>query len=221
MRMRHGTQLLPRVVAPFLVILAVCGCASSRTIVTGPEADRAERFFSGLPERVPFPVKASFSGTVIPLVGAEVPFVAAVNASSPEEETVGVYDPLGRAVAFLSNDGRRLAISRGPAAELAGFRGAAPLDAGPVSLGRILSGAPGYRMVGGAAAVYEGGAWSFSDDRQSLRSDPGRCFLSGAEFRVDGMRVTVDYPGRETADPPVRIVLSVGGTKFMLRRDPE
>jgi hypothetical protein len=35
------------------------------------------------------------------------------------------------------------------------------------------------------------------------------------------MRVTVDYPGRESADPPEQIVLSVRGAKFMLRRDPE
>jgi hypothetical protein len=35
------------------------------------------------------------------------------------------------------------------------------------------------------------------------------------------MRVTVDYPGRESADPPERIVLSIRGAKFTLRRDPE
>jgi hypothetical protein len=35
------------------------------------------------------------------------------------------------------------------------------------------------------------------------------------------MRVTVDYPGRASADPPERIVLSVRGSKFTLRRDTE
>ena len=211
-----------RTVAPLLAVLALCGCAPSPAIVTGPEADRAECFFAGLPGRVGFPVKASFSGTAVPVAGNVVPFVAGVSAPSPGEETLGLYDPLGRGVAFLANDGRRVSISRGPAADLAGFRGAAPLDAGPVSLARILSGAPGYELAPAAeAGRYEDGAWSLSDGRQTLRSDPGRRFLAGAEYRVPGMRVTVDYPGRVSADPPERIVLSVRGAKFTLRRDPE
>jgi hypothetical protein len=216
-----STKAPLRAVAPLLAVLAFCGCAPSRTIVTGPEAERAERFFAGLPGRVVFPVKASFSGTAVPVAGDVVPFVAGVSAPSPEEETVGLYDPLGRGVAFLANDGRRVAVSRGPAAELAGFRGAAPLDAGPVSLGRILSGAPGYPTAGGEAARLDDGAWMISDGRQTLRSDPGRRFLSGAEYRFPGMRVTVEYPERDSAEPPERVVLSIHGVKFALRRDAE
>lgn len=219
MRFR-GTRTL-RAVAPLLAFVALYACAPSRTIVTGPEADRAERFFAGLPGRVVFPVKASFSGTAVPVAGDTVPFVVGVSASSPEDEMMGLYDPFGRGVAFLANDGRRVAISRGPAADLAGFRGAAPLDAGPVSLARVLSGAPGYVVTSAEAARYEDGAWSLSDGRQTLRSDPGRRFLAGAEYRVTGMRVTVDYPGRKSADPPDRIVLSVRGVTFTLRRDAE
>jgi len=147
--------------------------------------------------------------------------VAGISAPSPEEEMVGLYDPFGRGVAFLENDGRRVAISRGAAADLAGFRGAAPVDAGPVSLARILSGAPGYMVTSADTSRYEDGAWSLSDGRQTLRSDPGRRFLAGAEYRVPGMRVTVDYPGRGSADPPERIVVSVRGVKFTLRRDAE
>lgn len=219
---RRGAGLSLRAVVPLLAILALCGCAPSRTIVSGAEADLAQRFFAGLAGRVVFPVKASFSGIAAPAAGNAVPFVAGVSASSPESETVGLYDPLGRGVAFLSNDGRRVAVSRGPAADLAGFRGAPPIDAGPVSLARILSGAPGYTVASAAeAARYEDGAWSLSDGRQTLRSDPGRRFLAGAEYRVPGMHVTVDYPGRESADPPERIVLSVRGAKFTLRRDAE
>jgi len=210
-----------RAVAPLLAVVALCACAPSRTIVTGPEADRAERFFAGLPGRVVFPVKATYSGTVVPVAGDAVPFVAAVSAPSPEEEIVGLYDPFGRGVAFLENDGRRVAISRGPAADLAGFRGADPLDTGPVSLARILSGAPGFMVTSAEAARTGDGAWSLSDARQTLRSDPARRFLAGAEYRVPGMRVTVDYPGRESADPPERVVLSVRGVKFTLRRDAE
>jgi len=210
-----------RAVAPLLAVVALCACAPSLTIVTGPEADRAERFFAGLPGQVVFPVKTSFSGTAVPVAGDAVPFLAGISAASPEEEIVGLYDPLGRGVAFLANDGRRVAISRGPAADLAGFRGAAPIDAGPVSMARILSGAPGYAAAAAEAGRYEDGAWSLSDGRQTLRSDPGRRFLAGAEYRVHGMRVTVDYPGRKSADPPERIVLSVRGATFTLRRDSE
>ncbi len=219
MRSRSARPL--RAVAPLLAAVALCACAPSRTIVTGPEADRAERFFADLPGRVVFPVKASYSGTAAPVAGNAVPFLAGISAPSPEEETVGLYDPLGRGVAFLANDGRRVAISRGPAADLAGFRGAAPIDAGPVSLARILSGAPGYAVTAAEAARYEDGAWSLSDGRQTLRSDPGRRFLAGAEYRFPGMRVTVDYPGRASGgsagpDRPVG-----PGAKFTLRRDPE
>jgi len=210
-----------RAAAPLLVVVALSACAPSRTIVTGPEADQAERFFAGLPGRVVFPVKASFSGTAVPVAGDTVPFLAGISAATAEEEMVGLYDPLGRGVAFLANDGHRVTISRGPAADLAGFRFAAPLDAGPVSLARILSGAPGYAAVAAEAARYEDGAWSLSDSRQTLRSDPGRRFLASAEYRVPGMRVTVDYPGRESQDPPERIVLSVRGVTFTLRRDSE
>jgi hypothetical protein len=210
-----------RAVAPLLAAAALCACAPSRMTVTGPEADRAERFFAGLPGRVAFPVKASFSGTAVPVAGDVVPFVAGISAPSPWEETLGLYDPLGRAVAFLADDGRRVEISRGPAADLAGVRGAAPGDAGPVSLARILSGAPGYAVAGGEAARTGDGAWWLSDGRQTLRSDPGRRFLAGAEYRVPGLRVTVDYPGRGSPDPPERIVLSVRGVTFTLRRDLE
>jgi len=217
----RSTKRALRAVAPLLAAIALCACAPSRTIVTGPEADRAERFFADLPGRVVFPVKAAYSGTVVPVAGDTVPFVAGISATSPGEEMLGLYDPLGHGVAFLANDGHRVTISRGPAADLAGFRGAPPLDAGPVSLARILSGAPGYMVVSAEAARYEDGAWSLSDSRQTLRSDPGRRFLAGAEYRVPGMRVTVDYPGRESADPPERIVLSVPGVKFTLRRDAE
>ncbi len=210
-----------RGVAPLLAAVALCACAPSRTVVTGPEADLAGRFFAGLPARVVFPVKASFSGTAAPVAGKIIPFVAGVSAPSPETETLGVYDPFGRGVAFLSNDGRRVAISRGPAADLAGFHGAAPFEAGPVSLARILAGAPGYAVAPAEAGRYEDGAWSLSDGRQTLRSDPGRRFLAGADYRIPGMRLTVDYPGRDSADPPERIVLSVRGVKFTLRRDTE
>jgi hypothetical protein len=217
----NGCIPAPRAVATLLAALALCGCAPSRVLLAGPDADRARRFFSGLSGRVGFPVKASFSGIADPVARDPLPFLAGVNAPSPEAETLGVYDPLGRGVAFLENDGRRVAVSRGPAADLAGFRGAASLEAGPLSLARILSGAPGYAVTAAEASRCEDGAWSLADARQTLRSDPGRRFLAAAEYRVAGMRMTVEYPGRESPDPPERITLSVRGAKFTLRRDPE
>jgi hypothetical protein len=210
-----------RAAAFFAAALALCGCAPSRHLLDGPEADRARRFFSDLSGRVVFPVKASYSGVATPVARSPVPFVAGVNASSPESETLGLYDPLGRGVAFLTNDGRRVTVDRGPAAESAGFRGAAPVEAGPLSVGRILAGAPAYPVTGGEAGRLADGAWTITDARQSLRSDPGRRFLAGAEYRLPGMRVTVEYPGRESPEPPDRIVLSVRGVQLTLRRDEE
>lgn len=197
------------------------GCAPSRTLLTGPEGDRAARFFAGLTETAAFPLKASFSGVARPLAHDAVPFIAGVNASGPGRETVGIYDPLGRGVAFVSNDGRRLVASRGPAADQAGFRGAAPVAAGPVSLGRILSGAPGYPVDGGETFRAGDGSWVLSDERQTLYSDPDRRFLAKAEYRFPGLQATVDYPGRTAPDPPGRIEASFRGVDISLRRDPE
>lgn len=208
-------------VASFLAALALFGCAPSRLLLEGPEADRVQRFFSDLSGRVVFPVKASYSGIASPVARGPVPFVAGVNASRPESETLGLYDPLGRGVAFLVNDGRRVTVEHGPAAEASGFRGAAPVEAGPLSVGRILAGAPAYPVAGGEAGRLADGAWTISDARQSLRSDPGRRFLAGAEYRLPGMRVTVEYPGRESPEPPDRIVLTVRGVQLTLRRDEE
>ena len=150
-----------------------------------------------------------------------VPFLAGVNARDPVQETVGVYDPLGRGVAFLENDGVRLVPSRGPAADLAGFRGAPPVAAGPVSLARILSGAPGYPVYGGETFRGEDGGWVLSDERQTLYSDPGRRFLAKAEYRFPGLEATVEYPGRNSPEPPLLLAVAFRGVEISLRRDPE
>jgi hypothetical protein len=210
-----------RLAAPILIALVAAGCAPSRVVLTGPEGDRAERFFADLPGEVAFPVKASFSGVAEPMARDAVPFIAGVNAPSPAEEAIGVYDPLGRGVLFLSNDGRRLEVSRGPAADLMGIRGVSPLPAGPLSIARLLSGAPGYPVEGGEPARQADGGWSLADDRQVLYSDPGRRFLARASYRLPGMTVEVSYPDRDSPDPPRRLALSVRGAKITLRRDEE
>jgi hypothetical protein len=211
-----------RGVAALLVGAAVlAGCAAPRTLVTGPEGELAARFFARLPETVAFPIKASFSGVARPVAHDAVPFVVGVNAPVPTHETIGLYDPLGRAVAFLSNDGRTLVTSRGPAAGLAGFQGAAPVAAGPVSLARILSGAPGYPVTGGETYRDGDGRWVLSDGRQTLYSDPGRTFLAKAEYRFPGLETTVAYPDRDSPEPPRQVSVAFRGVDISLRRDSE
>jgi hypothetical protein len=205
----------------FLGCTVLAGCAPSRTAITGPEGDRAARFFAGLSQAVAFPLKASFSGVARPLGHDAVPFLAGVNARGPLQETVGVYDPLGRGVAFVANDGLQLVPSRGPAADLVGFRVASKVPAGPVSLSRILSGAPGYPVEGGETFRAGDGAWVLSDERQTLYSDPGRRFLAKAEYRFPGLGTTVEYPGRNSPEVPLLLSVAFRGVEISLRRDPE
>ena len=214
-------QPVPGLLGPLLLALAVAGCAPSRVVLTGPEGDRAESFFAGQSAAVAFPVKASFSGILAPFARDAVPFLAGVSAPSPSEETVGLYDPMGRGVLFLANDGRRVEVSRGPAADLVGFQGSQPVESGDLSIARVLSGAPGYTVSGGEAARDRDGGWSLSDARQTLYSDPGRRFLARAEYRLPGMTVEVTYPGRDSGGPPPRLSLSIRGARITLRRDGE
>ena len=218
--MKGGT---PRRLAPMVLCLAVlagAGCAPSRTVLTGPEGDQAARFFARLTEEAAFPLQATFSGIARPRGRDAMPFIAGVNASGPASEALGLYDPMGGAVAFLANDGRVLALTRGPMAEHAGLREDTRLLAGPVSLGRILAGAPGFPVSGGEAARGADGGWVLSDERQTLYTDPGRRFLAKAEYRVGDAEATVEYPERSSAAPPAGISVAVRGLEISLRRDP-
>lgn len=216
----RGSSAL-RFASPLLIVLVAAGCAPSRVLLAGPERDQAERFFADLPGRISFPLKASFSGVAEPMARDAVPFLAAVSARSPAEEIVGLYDPLGRGVLFLFNDGRRVDVTRGPAADLAGIEGAPTVPAGPLSIARILSGAPGYPVEGGETARRADGGWSLTDDRQVLYTDPGRRFLAGASYRLPGMTVDVLYPDRESPELPRRLAVTFRGAKISLRRDEE
>lgn len=212
----------PRLAPLFLcaVLLTAAGCAPSRTVLTGPEVEQAARFFARIEKEAPFPVKASFSGIARPRGRDVLPFIAGVNAPGPASETLGLYDPAGAAVAFLANDGRALALTRGPMAELAELKEDLRLYPGPVSLARILSGAPGFPVSGGAASRDRDGRWVLSDERQTLYSDPGRLFLTRAEYRVGDVEATVEYPERSSAAPPAGIAMKVRGIPISLRRDP-
>jgi hypothetical protein len=207
--------------ASLLLALAAAGCAPSRVVLTGPESGRAETFFANQSAAVRFPVRASFSGVLAPFSRDVVPFIAGIHAASAADETVGLYDPMGRGVLFLENDGRRVEISRGPAADLIGYRETQPLASGDLSIARVLSGAPGYPVSGGETARYPDGGWSLSDGRQTLYSDPGRRFLARAEYRLPGVTVEVTYPDRDSGGPPPRLTLSIRGARITLRRDEE
>lgn len=148
-----------------------------------------------------------------------LPFLAGVSSRAPAEETVGVYDPAGRPVLFLANDGTRITVSRGPAATDFPPPNLPPVPAGPVSLGRILAGAPGYTVTEGDLGGTPKGEWVLEDGRQRLFSDPSRRVLSRAEYDFRGKRVTVSYPGRESPGPPLRVTVEISGAKFLLRRD--
>lgn len=212
---RHGRALLLAALA-FLA----SGCAPSRTLLKGPEAKEAESFFARIAEAAAFPVQATFSGIARPFGRDTMPFIAGVNASSPVSESAGLYDPMGGAAAFISNNGRVLSVTRGPMAHLAGLGADTLLLAGPVSLGRALSGAPAYPVSGGEAARGEDGGWILADARQTLYSDPGRRFLTKAEYRVEDVKSTVEYPGRSSAAPPGEIRVTLRGMSISLRRDP-
>jgi hypothetical protein len=144
-----------------------------------------------------------------------------VNSRSPAEETVGVYDPMGRPVLFLANDGVRITVSWARAAGGSPQRELPQVQAGPVSLGRILSGAPGYPVEGGDLGRTAEGEWVLEDGRQRLFSDPSKRLLSRAEYDFPGKRVKVSYPGRETSGPPPLVAIEVSGAMISLRRDAE
>ncbi len=150
-----------------------------------------------------------------------IPFIAGVNSRAAAEETVGFYDPTGRPVLFLANDGARITVSRGPAAGDFPTPDLPPVPSGPVSLGRILAGAPGYPVTGGDLVGTPDGEWVLENGRQRLISDPSRRILSRAEYDFRGKRVTVSYPGRESPGPPSLVTVEVSGAKILLRRDKE
>lgn len=215
-----------RVVAVLVpALLLAGGCAAVRHSLRGEEARAAAGFFAS--SAVPFPVVASFSGSA-EISGRTVPLVAGVNARAPDRETVGVYDPLGRAVLFLDNAGGAVSVTRGPAAGeyLAGVLRRLPdgevvLRADGFSLGRVLGGAPGFPVSDGRAARTAEGAWVLEDGPQTLFTDPSRRVLARAEYEIAGKRLAVSYPGREGSGPPRTVTIEVRGARMTLRRDAE
>ena len=210
-----GAQLL----RALLCAAALAGCSPFRYRLAGEEAGKAAALFAGA-SGIPYPIVASFSGTA-EVSGRVLPFVAGVRSRGPAEETVGFYDPMGRAVLFLTNDGERVTVRRGPAAGEFPPENLPPILAGPVSLGRILAGAPGYPVQEGEAGRTADGGWAYRDGRQTLYSDAGRRHLARAEYGVSGTRITVIYPGRESSAPPGRVDVEIPGTRILLRRDAE
>ncbi|MGE5190358.1 MAG: hypothetical protein ACM3NF_09895 [Gemmatimonadota bacterium] len=201
------------------------GCAATRQALRGEEARAASGFFAAA--AVPFPVVASFSGSA-EISGRTVPLVAGVNSRAPDNETVGIYDPLGRAVLFLDNAGGEVSVTRGPAAGeyLAGRLRRIPdgevvVRADGFSLGRVLAGVPGFPVADGRAGRTAEGAWVLEDGPQTLFTDPSRRVLARAEYEIAGKRIAVSYPGREEGGPPRTVTIEVRGARMTLRRDAE
>jgi len=200
-------------------LLLAAGCATTFQRISGEEAAGAREFFAAS-AALPFPIEASYSG-VAEVSGRTLPFIAGVNSRSSAEETVGFYDLLGGPVLFLANDGKTVTLSRGRASGKILPPNLPPLKSGPVSLGRILSGAPGYPVEGGDVGRTPDGGWIYRDGRQRLYSDPPRRLLSRAEYYFPGKRVVVSYPERGMTGPPPLVKIEVSGAKIVLRRDVE
>lgn len=200
-------------------ILAGAGCAQARHRLTGEEARTAAAFF-GSAQDVPFPIRASYTG-IAEISGRTVPFLAGLYSRTPSEETLGFYDPMGRAVLFLRNDGGWVSVSRGPAAKEFPPEDIRPVDAGPVSIGRILSGTPGYAVSGGEAGRMADGAWVLEAGAQTLFSDPSRRLLFRADYAICGKRVSVTYPERNAPGTPRMVEVEIMGNRIVLRRDEE
>ena len=216
---RIGGRFLAACVPVLLFVAAGTGCAPARQRLVGEEARAASTFFVSTAD-VCFPIRASFSG-IAELSGRPVPFLAGLSSRTASEEILGFYDPMGRAVLFLRNEGGNVSVTRGPAADEFPPGNIRPLDAGPVSLGRILSGAPGYPVDGGEVGRAPDGSWVLAGRGQTLFSDPSRRLLSRAEYDISGKRVTVTYPGRDSRGPPRTVEVEVMGNRILLRRDGE
>lgn len=200
-------------------LLLLSGCSALRPRLSPGEGRAASEFFrsAGL---LPAPSAASFAGVAV-LPDREVPVVAAVRTEAGGGELAGVYDPAGRGVLFLRGDGVRIDVERGPAAgELPEWLPGS-VEAHGLSLGRVLSGAPGYPPEGGQVTRSPDGGWTYEDARQRLRTDPARGYLTRAEYRVRGNRVVVRYPGRDSPALPETVELRAGGGSILLRREGE
>jgi len=217
---RRGGEAFVAACALFALVVAPgAGCAPSRQRLVGQEARTAVTFFASA-SGVSFPLRASFSG-IAELRGSTVPFVAGLSSRTASDETLGFYDSMGRAVMFLENREGTISVTRGPAAGEFPPENIRPVDAGPVSLGRILSGGAGYPVSGGETGRTSDGEWVYAGRGQTLFSDPSRRLLSRAEYDISGKRITVTYPGRDTSGPPRRVEVEVMGNRVVFQRDAE
>ncbi len=201
------------------ILLLGSGCSALRPRLSPGEGRAAAEFFRSAGIRTP-PAASSFTGVAV-LPDREVPVVAAVRTDAEGGEVAGVYDPGGRGVLFLRTDGSRIAVERGPAAgELPEWLPGS-VDAPGLSLGRVLSGAPGYPPEGGEVTRSPDGGWTYEDARQRLRTDPARGYLARAEYRIRDRRVVVRYPGRDSPSLPDTVEFRAGGGSILLRREGE
>ncbi len=206
-------------IAVLVIALLCCGCAG-RGLLPEAESREAAAFFAGAASRFPLPASSSFSG-VVEKGGDAFPFIAGVNARGGGDESIGLFDPMGRVVMLVSGNGTVLALEAGPVAGPLAPLGGKKMPAKDLSLGRILWGAPGYPVGGGECRLSGDGGWQFSDGRQTLRTDPDRRFIAVAEYTIADRSVSVSYPGREMATLPPLVRFEVLGASIELRRDTE
>jgi hypothetical protein len=205
--------------ALLLAASLLCGCAG-RGLLPEAESREAAAFFAREASALAFPASSTFSG-VFEQGGDALPFVAGVRAESASDEAVGLFDPLGHEALTLRNDGAAIRFEAGPVAGPLAALDGKRAPSGGLSLARLLGGAPGYPVAGGESRRGADGGWEFSDGRQTLRTDPGRRFLSGAEYEVAGRTLRVEYPGREAGALPPLVRVGVRGATIELRRDTE
>jgi hypothetical protein len=204
----------------FLAAALLCGGCAGRELLPEPESREAAAFFSAVEARFSFPVASSWSG-VFTRGGDAFPFIAGINARSAADEAVGLFDPLGRTVMMLYNDGATLRLEAGPVAGGLAPLGGKKAPAGGLSIGRILEGFPGYPVGGGEYRRSGDGGWRFTDGRQALRTDPGRRYIAAAEYQLAGRSLAVSYPGREAGTPPPVVRVDAWNATIELRRDAE
>jgi hypothetical protein len=209
-----------RAPALLLAVALLSGGCAGRGLLPEAESREAVAFFAGAEARYAFPVASSWSG-VIEQGGDAFPFIAGIEARSARDESVGLYDPLGRAVMMLQNDGAALRLEAGPVAGALAPLGGKKAPAEGLSIGRILDGAPGFPVGPGECSRSGDGGWRFSDARQALRTDPGRRYIAAAEYQVAGRSLAVSYPGREAGTPPPVVKVDGFGATIELRRDAE
>lgn len=220
-------RFLAAVLFSLSLVLGI-GCATLvREVLRGDEAKAARDIFSAMSCDALVELSGAWDGS-LSMSSRNVPFVLGFR-SGTNEETAGLYDPLGREIAVARFAKGVIVLSRGPAFEAAGGaldRAIPPegriVPAPGLSLASILSGRPGTPIPEAAylARGRDNGV-VLSAGRLTLVTDPTRTFLARADYSLGGTTLSVDYPDRVASAVPSVVEASVAGAKVALRRESE